>query len=205
MDQSLLDQATRLIEIERAQIGHEIHDALLPLIFAASASLSSADQSDPRLQQAAKWLDDAMHTGRRLLTELYPPDFVGSLWTRSARDTIERLFDDRAKAVLWDVAGEVEQVSQPTAFALYRIVVEATRNAIQHGHASNVSVSGAVDNDSIQVSVEDNGKGFDPNLVPEDRFGIRTMTSRASLVGGSLTVSSTPEQGTTITVNIPSV
>ena len=107
-----LDQAARVIEVERAQIGHEIHDALLPLIFAASASVGAmidqADASDAdhrrqheRLLQVAAWLDEALQTGRRLLTEVYPPELGSTDWTHVAADAIERLLGPSCSNVTW--------------------------------------------------------------------------------------------------------
>ncbi len=227
-----LDQAARLIESERAQIGHEIHDGLLPLIFAASATLSSIlDRSHPvgsvhsepsqrpapdspaannagdplseetfeKLQQVSAWLTDAMQVGRLLLTNVYPPDLVGSLWVRAAKDTISRLFPGTTARIQWQADPQVNEISAAIAVAAYRITVEAVRNAIAHGHANEVIISGRKQANGVEVCIADNGSGFDPSQVPPDRFGIRSMIGRAESIGGGVRIDSQPGGPTTVT------
>ena len=211
-----LDQATRLIESERAQIGHEIHDGLLPLIFAASATISSIidrkpgngpgeaepttdDETLEKLQQVSVWLGDAMQVGRALLTQVYPPDLIGTRWAKAARDTIERLFPNAEINIGWQIDPQVNETSAPIALAAYRITVEAVRNAIGHAKASEVVVVGETKTDGFQVCIRDNGAGFDRSQVPPDRYGIRSMTDRAALVGGRVQIDSRPGGPTTVT------
>ena len=187
-----------LIDLERAQIGHEIHDGLLPLIFAAAAGIDSVidqmpagdDESRQKLEQASKWLSDALRTGRQLLADVYPPELLGSLWGRAAKDAVNRLRLDADTRVEWRIDEQAEETSKPVAMAIYRIVVEAIRNAARHGKATKIEVVAVNDADLIEVSVRDNGSGFDPAQVPDDRYGIRAMRGRAQLIGGALKVES---------------
>ena len=188
-----------------SQIGHEIHDALLPLIFAASASVSSLASDDAntssrdKLCQVASWLNDAMQTGRRLLTEVYPPELADRIWTRAAKDTLERLFAETKPLIRWQLESDVNETSEPVAIAAYRIVVEAVRNAIRHGKASEVTIVGEKIDHGLRVVIRDNGCGFDPSQIPKDRFGVRAMTGRAELVRGALVIESCTGGPTTVT------
>lgn len=201
-----LEQATRLIDLERSQVGHEIHDALLPLIFAASASVSSlaaddanSDDARDKLRQVAAWLDEAMQTGRRLLTHVYPPELVDQIWTRAAKDTLQRLVGEKSSLIRWQIDSDANDTSTPVAIAAYRIVVEAVRNAIRHGKAREVTVIAEKVDRGLRVVIRDNGGGFDPSQVPEDRFGLRAMTGRAELVGGTVVIDSNEGGPTTVT------
>jgi len=209
MPQERDDLNENLVEIERARIGNEIHDALLPLIFAASSGVSNAINhlsddtgAKQKLIQVSQWLTDATQTGRRLLTEIYPPELTGTLWIRATKDTISRLFDDSEVSVGWKTEGDVEQTSMDVALTLYRIVIESVRNAVRHGKAGQISVEATRTGDAIEVIVRDEGCGFDPAMIPEDRFGIRAMTGRAKLAGGSLVIDSKPGGPTTVTLNV---
>jgi signal transduction histidine kinase len=205
------DQTDNLVELERARIGHEIHDALLPLIFAASGGVQAAinqlpadaNLSKQKLDQASQWLTEAMLIGRQLLTEIYPPELTGTLWVRAAKDTISRLFVDRGTAVQWKTDDAVEETSTDIAVTAYRIVVEAVRNALRHGQAAHVLVEATRNVDTIQVMIHDDGRGFTPTDVPNDRFGIRSMSGRANLVGGSLRVESKVGGPTIVTLKMP--
>jgi len=89
---------------------------------------------------------------------------------------------------------------------MLRIVQEALANVRKHAAATFVRVRFAVDGDRAQVTVEDNGRGFDPALVPggdAQTFGLRIMRERAEEIEGGLEVLSAPGQGTRITAWVP--
>lgn len=210
MTESRDDRAEDFVELERARIGHEIHDSLLPLIFAASGGVQAAINQLPagavvskqNLTQSLQWLNDAMQTGRQLLTEIYPPELTGSLWIRAAQDAIDRLFDQSKMQVNWNVDEAAEEISTKVAIAAYRIVVEAVRNAIRHGQASKIDVEASRRGSTMHVVIRDDGHGFNPSEVPKDRFGLRAMTGRAMMVGGSLKVESEPGGPTTVSFTV---
>jgi signal transduction histidine kinase len=194
-----LDQAARLIEAERAQIANEIHDGVLPLLFGASASLTSLlenagdELTQPlreRIEQTKGWIDEAMQRGRLILTETYPPELKQTAWSIAAIGTVNRLLGELAGRVKWQLGDELHQLPDAVAGAAYRIVVEAVRNAIGHGNASEVIVAASRQRDQFHITVRDNGKGFDPANIPEGHFGVRSMRGRAELVGGELTIDS---------------
>lgn len=208
------DQTARLIENERAQIGHEIHDGLLPLIFAASAGLGAliddlatgGEEETPRLQRArqvAGWLDEAMQSGRRILTGVYPPELSDGSWTHAATACVERLLGDKASCVQWNIDPAVNELDAGDALAAYRIVIEAIRNAISHGGATQVDVIAAKSEAGDWViSITDNGSGFEPSEIPKDRFGCRAMAGRAELVGGTFDLESRPGGPTKVTLTL---
>ena len=87
--------------------------------------------------------------------------------------------------------------------AAYRIVVEAIRNAVGHGKATEVVVTGEQDDEGLRVTVSDNGGGFDPDQVPADRFGVRSMIGRAELAGGTLRIDSARGGPTIVNFKLP--
>ncbi len=230
-----------LIELERARIGHEIHDTLLPLIFAASASLrglleqtalehdateaSMAHASQPdshtsqasaartavprdRIAQVADWLDDALQVGRKLLVEVYPPELEGRDWDRVVNETLSRMIDS-ADAIKWQIDPGVNALPAKVLSAAYRIVIEAVRNAVRHGQATEITITAtrdAADRDvadrddepSWLITVSDNGGGFNVDDVSPDRFGVRSMVGRARLAGGTCSVESAIGGPTTV-------
>lgn len=194
-----------LIELERARIGHEIHDALLPLVFAASASLRGLlDQQTPvdpdhrkRLVQVADWLDDALQVGRKLLVEVYPPELEGRDWDRAVKETLSRIVDADCE-IDWQIDLNVNSQPAKRLSAGYRIVVEAVRNAIRHGGATKIGIAATQQNDVWSITVSDNGRGFEASEMQADRFGVRSMIGRAKLAGGSCAVNSTIGGPTTV-------
>ena len=193
------------IEAERAQIGHELHDALLPLVAGAKYSMAGfvadlpEDHEDrERLQQVVTWLDEAMVVGRQILIHAYPPELDDIPWAIAAKQTIDAIVDESAQ-VDWRLSEDSDLYSTSVAGAVYRIVVEATRNALRHGKASQIAINA----NGSTVEISDNGCGFDPDSIPDDRYGVRSMKGRATLIQGSLEVLSSEGQGTTIKLTLP--
>jgi signal transduction histidine kinase len=119
-------------------------------------------------------------------------------------------YQDRFHLVVdFQVLGlENKRLSPEVETALFRIVQEALINVAMHANAHSVSVLLENRGDSIKLIVEDDGKGFDVAQVmgtqPHERnLGLYGMRERASLLGGSLIIESTPGTGTAVFVVIP--
>lgn len=207
--------AAQIIDLERAQIGHDLHDLLLPLIFAASANLHpltsqsgqpvSSTTIDPqviaRVTQSQEWLQQALLLGRNLLTQIYPAELDQLTWLAAAKDTAARICGDQCE-VVWKI-DEHSPVCDPNwnrdvATTAYRVLIESLRNAINHGKADTIAVRCLPD----CLLIVDDGNGFDPSAVDPNRFGIRAMKGRAALVGKSLTIDSVPGGPTTVRLQL---
>jgi signal transduction histidine kinase len=207
--------AAQIIDMDRAQIGHDLHDLLLPLIFAASANLQpllndSASQPasteiDPavisRVRKSHDWLQEALSVGRNLLTHLYPVELDQLPWLVAAKDVAGRLCGEGCE-VIWSI-DENSPVcdsgwDRDVAATAYRVLVESLRNAIHHGKSETIAVRCQPD----CLLIVDDGDGFDPSAVDTNRFGIRSMKGRAALVGKSLTVDSVPGGPTTVRLDL---
>ena len=96
-------------------------------------------------------------------------------------------------------------VTSSVATAVFRIVQEALTNVGRHSGASEASVMVIASGSALRAVIEDNGKGFDPEVAGQRRsLGLIGMRDRARLVGGRLTVESRPGHGTTIMAEVPS-
>lgn len=205
----------QLIELERAQIGNELHDQLLPLVFAASATLESVqrrlselakqqpdlhDQIDPamdRLEQSTQWLKQSLSLGRDLLTQIYPPELDQTPWLVAARDAAMRIAGDACE-IKWhvDPASPTGQTKwdRDQALVAYRVLIESIRNATLHGKATSIIIRC----EPSGILIVDDGIGFDPDKVDSNRYGIRCMKNRAAAVGQTVSISSQPGGPTTV-------
>lgn len=102
--------------------------------------------------------------------------------------------------------GDCQHVNPAAALSLFRIAQEALRNAAVHGHARRVTVSIAKSDDDIELTIIDDGKGFDLDAATRagSGLGLVSMQERAHLLSGELKVFSQPQQGTTIRARVPS-
>jgi two-component system, NarL family, sensor histidine kinase DegS len=106
------------------------------------------------------------------------------------------------------VMGLKGRLPQPVEVAVYRIVQEALNNVIKHAHAAHAQVNLEVDAESLVVSVEDDGSGFNPDEVDErgDRskaLGLSAIRQRAEMLGGQIAIESFVGRGSTVTAAIP--
>jgi signal transduction histidine kinase len=94
-------------------------------------------------------------------------------------------------------------LARETEHNLYRIAQEALSNALKNAHASQVRVSLRRRPEGIVLTVEDDGCGFDVEAALPHSFGLVGMQTRATAVGGQLTIESQPGMGTCVTAVVP--
>ena len=86
------------------------------------------------------------------------------------------------------------------ASVLYRVAQEAVRNAVRHSAAGDITVRIAVTVGEAQLTITDDGRGFDVMAAEEARrgMGLFAMRERLALIAGTLDIASTPGRGTTV-------
>ncbi|MHB1319787.1 MAG: sensor histidine kinase [Anaerolineae bacterium] len=96
------------------------------------------------------------------------------------------------------VAGHESDLTLDEAGAFYRIAEEALLNVERHARAARVTLTLEQSDGSVRLGVVDDGRGFDPQDVGEDRFGLMGMRERAEIIGATLELTSAPGQGTCV-------
>ena len=91
---------------------------------------------------------------------------------------------------------------------MFKIMQEAVHNIIKHAEARSAKLRLKAEDDGLIIIVEDDGRGFDVGAVSSDvsstqSLGLLGMRERAKLLGGTLSVRSTPGQGTSVVVQVP--
>jgi signal transduction histidine kinase len=198
---------------ERERLAREIHDTITQSLTSIVLVLRTARETEPaRSQPLHSQLDtaiDAAQTAltdtRRLVADLTPAE----LSNRSLPDALRRVVADQPGLnVVFDVEGEPRSVPTPVAVALLRTAQEALANAGAHADANQVHATCTFLPDMVSLDVIDDGNGFDPHapLGPTTGtgLGLPGLRARASEVGGSVAIDSTPGRGTAINVSVPS-
>jgi len=98
-------------------------------------------------------------------------------------------------------ASGVDELPEEHKTCVYRIVQEALHNAVQHAAARTVTVTVAQQNERLQLTIEDDGKGFDTQLTKG--MGILGMEERVSHLNGAFSIESEPGRGTILHVDLP--
>jgi len=103
-----------------------------------------------------------------------------------------------------EVTGPSRPLPLPVETNLLRIGQEAINNAVKHARANRIDVTLNFDTRSVQLSIRDNGRGFDPEAqIADGHFGLIGMRERAEQIGAVLTIDSAVEHGTQIAVDVP--
>jgi signal transduction histidine kinase len=86
---------------------------------------------------------------------------------------------------------------------LYRVAQEALHNVVKHAGARQVRVEVGRTGQGVRLRIEDDGKGFDPEAVPDGHLGLAGMRARTDRIGGQFSCRSEPGRGTTIEIEVP--
>ncbi|PWH16783.1 MAG: hypothetical protein DDG59_08835 [Anaerolineae bacterium] len=201
---STVEQLT--LSQERNRLARELHDTLAHTLSALTVQLEAlltawkAIPEQPRqmLEQMLNSTRAGLDETRRALSALRasPLEEMGlSLALRSlAEDYAER----NGWQLTLDLAQQLEGLSAEVEQAYYRIAQEALQNSALHANARHVRLSLRKEAGLLQLQINDDGKGFDPNHLSEEQLGIRGMFERAELIGAKLEIHSEPNQGTLI-------
>ncbi len=192
---------------ERNRMARELHDTLAHTLSAVSVQLEALNTqfgSDTTgARQTLKKTRGLTRTGlqevRRALYALRasPLEDLGLALAMChlAESTAERAGIEVDIDITNDLDGLRPEVEQ----SLYRIAEEALNNAVHHANSQNITVSLSSNSNKLQLTVSDNGIGFDPESISADgHFGIKGMHERAMLCNGHLDINSKPGKGTTL-------
>jgi signal transduction histidine kinase len=196
-------------EDERRRWARELHDETLQGLGALRVSLSAARRTDDverlhaSLGDAVEQVDQEIASLRGIIADVRP----ASLDELGVQAALESLADrTRAAGVDVDLTVELEhaeaRLDPELETAVYRIVQEAFTNARKHSGAGAISARVDDRDGAVSIVVRDEGDGFDPATRSEG-FGLVGMSERVESLDGTLTVESSPGQGTTVSVRLP--
>lgn len=198
-------------EEEKARIARELHDELGQLLTGLKMDLAQIFEALTPAQTHAMQRAEAMRTllestvaaVRRVATELRPLmlDDLGLV------PTIDWLANDFSRrtgvAVELKLPGVEFHVPHDLATALFRVTQESLTNVARNSGASRVAVKLSSLPDTIELRIEDNGKGIDEAADGRKTMGLLGMRERATMLGGEFSVDSKAGQGTRIAMSVP--
>ncbi len=195
---------------ERKRIAQDLHDGLGPVLSAAKIKLTEADSSSLSEKEhsiyaaATRLLDEASAELRNISHNIMP----ASLSKLGLESALKNLFDSisySGLAIHFNVHGFEKRLFEETEIALYHIILELVNNVVKHAAAKNLSVQLIKYPQYINLTVEDDGVGFDITKIQssKDGIGLNSLRSRVELLKGKLEIDSVPGSGTTIIADIP--
>ena len=140
-----------------------------------------------------------------VLTDQHPLDFY-TLGLAGCIDRLTAPLRHNGTAVRWDTPHWGIEIPPDCASLLYQSAREALSNAYKYSGAAHLTVQLAAVDHGIRLVVSDDGKGFDSQLATCGRhhgYGLRLMSEAVQEAGGTVNISSSPGQGSSVTVTLP--
>jgi two-component system, LuxR family, sensor kinase FixL len=209
----LEQEVLRISEHERHRIGQDLHDGLGQMLTGISLiNRNIANRLRDEKHELADEVDDitrlvkeADEYARSLSRGLIPVEFED----KGLKSALERMLKNAEKlfnvTCTIDASHELHFEDATNLTHLYRIVQEATSNAVKHGNASKVDITINADDERVLVRIEDNGTGFDENWEEEKGLGVRIMQFRAQLIGANLDIGESKMGGAAIIITLYSI
>ena len=206
----------RIVEVqqaalaERARLSRELHDGLAQNLWLAklkagrlaalpALGLEATALTDELGQAIDAGLAEAREAVAALRLVDEPVGTLRGLLSRSADDFADRF----GMRVEFECASDLPALPPRAQAEALRIAQEALSNVRRHADATFVRVRAAVEEGRLVVAVGDNGRGFDPDAVDRNAFGLASMRERAALIGGELRIESAPQDGTKVSLLVP--
>lgn len=213
----LYAQAERVAILEeRQRIAAEMHDGLAQTLNYLRLTVEMGrgqvekrqlDQALRTLQLAQRGMDQAECEVRQAIASLQESYPISYTLQEQLADLAAEL-SGQAVRVSWSPSLRAPLLLPPQqSEQVLRVAREALLNACHHARARNILLMLERQGDWASVSVLDDGQGFDPQNLPEEdgrqHFGLKIMQARATRIGGSLQVVSSPGKGTCVTLSWP--
>ncbi len=202
-DRMLQQLAGMTIQRERLRLARELHDDIAPSIASVGLALDMSLMAGDLSPEQARNLEATRSNVTRLV--------------ETVRDRVQDLRADRSLSIVElahslvaevdadgpSIVVDIEERTPPRpaiAAEIGALLTESFRNALRHADATVITVSGKITETGGTLTVSDNGRGFSGDETPEGRFGLLGMQERAGLIDADLSISSTLNEGTTVTV-----
>lgn len=214
----LRDLALDLAETEtreRKRLAQVLHDHFQQLVSAAKLKVgimrrrSSEERSVESFQQIESLLDEAIRESRSLATELSPPVLHDAGLQAAFEWLARKMLTDHGLTVTMNIEPDCEPDNERVRLVMFECVRELLFNVVKHAGVKEATITMRMLYEGLLgVIVADQGKGFDPNSIAQQRsldgsFGLFSIRERLTLLGGLATVRSRPGQGTEIELSIP--
>lgn len=205
LQQKIAFQLLHAQEEERQRIAKELHDSVgQNILFIKNQIISDTSGAD--LSKLKKSADDALAELRNISKNLYPNQLEKYGLIAAVETLAEEINSHSGIFVSSDMEGIDAILNKNVKINFYRIIQEFVNNTIKHADATAIRITAQQINDTIELIVQDNGKGFDKSEMERNAhksFGLLNMEERIRMLKGKCTIETAPGKGTKSIFTIP--
>lgn len=207
VQQQIADAISTTQEIERMEIGRDLHDNINQLLITSRLYLGRALNKTPFslsfAEAAYDLIEKAIEEIKNVSTALSSTTFKEENLMSSLEELIAQVINHDSIVVEKNIELPDESlIESKVKIAIFRIVQEQISNIIKHAEAKKIFIRLGFANNKLQLLIRDDGKGF----LPAERkpgLGFQNMKTRVAIMDGTMIINSSPGDGCTIEVNIP--
>jgi signal transduction histidine kinase len=211
MEKRVLNAVINTEESERKRFAKDLHDGLGPLLSSVKMSFSAIegkdDHSDQKaiLSSAKQAINEAISSLKEISNNL-SPHILDNFGLASAIRSFTNKIDQTGKIKI-EFRSNIREKRYPgnTEVILYRAICELINNTLKHSKAKKILISLDEEDGKLKVLYQDDGKGFDYNLVLLNEtggMGLPNIRSRINSINGNFAVDSLPGEGVVVTIEV---
>ncbi len=206
------------LEAERKHLASELHDGLGQNLLVVNIELQRLmnGHTEPQddLHRIAELVQESVESVREISSNLHPHHIERLGFTTAVKALTENVSHSAKLNIAFSSDMPDHMIPKEVEIHLYRIIQEGLSNIVRHASASSARVEIRKHPLYVEVTIADNGCGFNAYDFREDRkpeptdevmrgFGLASMSERARIIGGAVTIESSAESGTTIHLTLP--
>lgn len=199
----LTQQYIEGLESERRRMAGELHDGVCNDLLAIQMNIKAGKSAD----STASMIDACRESVRRISHELMPPEFSYASLDEVVRFFVAKQADANNGKIDFSydssaVDADWSEVPDATALEVYRIVQEATGNAVKHSGADEIKVILTLTKEKLEAAVSDNGIYRQKTPAGKKGVGLDSIRRRANAIGGAVSVEAGESGGTHVKLTV---
>jgi signal transduction histidine kinase len=212
----LHEQVQRLAVVEeRERIGRDLHDGIIQSIYGVALSLedvpflmqTAPDDATDRVDKAIDSLNLTIRDIRNFILGLRSELIHGADLVAGLATLADEFSNSSASEIELDIAvdpGVASVLPVGHRVQILQMAREALSNAVRHSQSAHVAIGLHNEGPLLDLSVEDDGIGFDPDVAPRrGHLGLANLRDRTAALGGTLTIRTQPGRGTSLRIRVP--
>lgn len=194
-------------EDERSRLAKDLHDGLGGLLSGVKLQLGAmkgnlilSEEHGRTFNNALGKLDESISEMRRVAHNMMPEALMKLGLQQALQDYCAGLSDSQSFKINGEFYGLEKRMESSTEIVVYRIVQELLNNAVKHSGASVILAQVMRQDNSLTITVEDNGRGFEKETILQGA-GLKNIRSRVDYLKGQLDIQTTPGKGTSVHID----